>query len=111
MRKGYWLLIFLIFLILVPFVFGQVAAANFQFDPTSSTVKAGEKVSIKVNINAASDELNGADANILYDSTYLKVDSVTAGSYFPTVTNDTSTSGKIYIAGMVDDPASSASGE
>lgn len=111
MEKTFWaILIFLAFLILTPVVFGQIEAASFQFDPTSATSAVGQTLSIKVNIAAGTDQLSGADAYVLYDSTYLKAQSVTAGTYFPTVTNDITTAGKIYIAGMVDDPATSASG-
>lgn len=97
---GYWLL----------GKISPVEAAYFQFDPASTSVSVGQTVSIKLNIDAGSDEVSSTDAYVLYDPTYLKVQSVTAGSYFPTVTNDTATAGKIYIAGMVDDPTTSSSG-
>lgn len=109
-KKIYPIFVFLAFLILTPMVSGQVEAAYFQFDPASATSAASGTVNIKVNINAGSDELSSSDAYVLYDSTYLKAQSVTAGRFFPTVTNDTSTAGKVYIAGMVDDPATSSSG-
>ena len=44
-----------------------------------------------------------------YDSTLLKATVVTSGTQFPTVTNDIATSGKVYIAGMVNDPSASIS--
>ncbi len=107
-------LIITLFLIAYFFLGGQIQkteAAYFQFEPSSTTVKTGETVSIKVNIDAGSDELNGADARILYNSNFLKVQSVTAGSYFPTVTDNTTTPGKLHIAGIVDNPGSSSSGK
>lgn len=106
---------FFITLLMIGFWFlgaknSPVMAGYFGFEPTSLTVKAGETFNVKIKINAGADELSSVDAYLLYDNTYLKVVSVMADSYFPTVTYDTATSGKVYLVGMVDDPATSKSG-
>lgn len=96
------------------FLSGQilpVEAASFQFDPNTGSISSGESLRIKLNINPGSDQLSAAQAYILYDPKYLKVESVEAGSYFPTVSHDTATEGKVFVAGMVDDPSNSVSGE
>lgn len=97
---GYWLL----------GKISSVEAAYFQFDPASTSVSVGQTVTVKLNIDAGGDELNAGEAYILYDLNYLNVQSVSVGSYFPTVSNDISTPGKVWIAGMVNDPATSPSG-
>jgi len=87
-----------------------VEAANFSFDKSSYSVGVGQTVQIQVNIDTGGEQVNGADAYINYDSSFLSVEDVSAGSFFPTVTNDTETAGKVYIAGLVDDPASPKTG-
>ncbi len=88
----------------------SVWAASFGFDQTTVTVQSGGTFSLKVTVDAGTDELSSVDAYISYDSSLLTADSVADGTFFPTVTNDTTTAGKIYIAGMVDDPATSKTG-
>ena len=103
----------LLFLILIFFFlpsFLVVEAANFSFDKSSYSVGVGQTVQIQVNIDTGGEQVNGADAYINYDSSFLSVEDVSAGSFFPTVTNDTETAGKVYIAGLVDDPASPKTG-
>ncbi len=104
------ILMAIVYLLIGDKLFSPVEAAYFQFDPSSVNSGVGETVSIKININAESDELSSADAYIIYDSNYLKVQSITDGDYFPTVSKDTSVNGRIYIAGMVDYPATSSRG-
>jgi len=103
------LLFLLIGFFLLP-SFLVVLAASFSFDKENYTVSVGETIQVQVNIDVGSDEVNGADAYINYDNSFLAVESVSAGSFFPTVTNDTSTAGTIYIAGLVDDPGSPKTG-
>ena len=58
-------------------------------------------------VEPGTDALSATDVYVVYDATLLKATVVTAGTQFPIVTNDIATSGKVYIAGMVSDPASS----
>lgn len=94
---------------IVPRIY-SVWAASFGFDQTTVTVQPGGTFSLKVTVDAGSDELSSVDAYVSYDSSLLTADSVADGTFFPTVTNDTTTKGKVYIAGMVDDPATSKKG-
>jgi len=97
-----------IFFIVAPFMF-RAEAASLNFDKSTATVANGATFQISVTVDPGSDALNSTDAYVTFDSTLLKATEVSAGSMFPTVSNDISTSGKVYIAGMVDDPASSIS--
>jgi len=103
------LLFLLIGFFLLPSVL-VVSAASFSFDKNAYTVAVDATVQVQVNIDTGEEEVNGADLYINYDSAFLSVESITAGSFFPTVTNDTSIPGRIYIAGLVDDSASAKKG-
>ncbi len=94
----------------VPIVWGKVAAATLKFNQTTVSVAANGTFQISITVDPGSDQINSTDAWILYDSSVLKAESVANGTLFPTVSNDIATAGKVYIAGMVDDPASAASG-
>ena len=97
-----------IFFIVAPFV-SSAQAASLNFDKSTATAANGDTFQISVTVDPGSDGLNSTDAYVTFDSTLLKATAVSAGSLFPTVSNDTSTAGKVYIAGMVNDPASSVS--
>lgn len=101
--------IVLIVLLIVPVVFGKVAAATLKFDKTTYTVAVNGTFQVQVMVDPGSDQLNSVDAYILYDSNVLKVQSVANGTLFPNVNPDTSTAGTVYIAAYVSDPASSIS--
>lgn len=96
----------LVVFVLIPVVF-SVEAAYLKFDKSTSTAANGATFQIGVMAEPGGDALSSTDIYVTYDAALLKVTTVTAGSLFPTVTNDITTSGKIYIAGMVNDPASS----
>lgn len=111
MRKSFRKIIFYFFFIffVFPYFFGFVKAASFNFDKTTVTVNSGESFQINVNLDPGSDKIYSADIYINYDAGLLKPTAVSAGSLFPTVSNDLSTSGKIYIAAMVNDPTAAIS--
>lgn len=102
------LIALLIFLGITPLVFA-VEAASLKFNNSSATVSNGGTFQIEVIVDPGSDSVNSADIYVSYDGTLLKATGVSAGSLFPTVTNDVATSGTVYIAGMVNDPANSIS--
>ncbi len=102
------LIALLIFLGITPLVFA-VEAASLKFNNSSATVSNGGSFQIEVVVDPGSDSINSADVYVSYDGSLLKATGVSAGSLFPTVTNDVATSGTVYIAGMVNDPANSVS--
>lgn len=97
------------FLFIIP-LFRVSLAASLQFDPTTVKTQAGQTFEIKVNVEAGNDEIRSVDAYVLYDPNLLEVSSVIEGTFFNTVIYDLSQSGKVYIGGMVDDPATSRTG-
>jgi len=110
--KKYFPVFFLLvlgWLVLVPQV-GFVQAAHLEFNPNSATATKGETFNVEVIVDAGSDEIVSTDAFVLFNSDVLQVESVKDGAFFPTVTYTTESS-KVYIAGLVDDPASSKTGK
>jgi len=103
MRRIYFFFILNFFILPI---FFSVKAANFSFDKNNYSVSVGETVQVKINIDTNDQEVNGADAYINYDSSFLSVESVAAGSFFPTIVDDTQNPDKVYIAGLVDYQAS-----
>lgn len=85
-------------------------AATLQFDPTTINTQAEQTFEVKVNVDAGSDEITSVDVYIIYDKNVVEVQSVNDGTFFNTVSKDTSQPGRSYLAGMVDDPASSKTG-
>lgn len=89
----------------------QVTAASLQFDPINTNLPLNQNLEVKVIVDAGADQITSTDAYILYDANLLEVVEVRNGSFFSTVTHDYSQSGKIYIAGMVDDPTDFRTGK
>lgn len=83
---------------------GAAHAAFLKFDQASFQVDVDETFDVQVIVDPGSDEITSVDAYITYDSSIINADSVTEGEYFPTVLNDLTT-GKVYIAGLVDSPS------
>ena len=101
------ILIFL-FLVVAPLM-KDIFAASLSFDQTTVSVSNGGTFQIAVKLDPSPDSVTSTDIYVTYDATALKATSVSAGSLFPTVTNDISTGGQVYIAGLVNDPSSSVS--
>jgi hypothetical protein len=97
------------FFLIIP-LFNFSLAATLQFDPTTVNTQADQTFEVKINVDAGSDQITSIDAYVLYDSNVLELSSVNDGTFFNTVSKDISQSGKAYIAGMVDDPATSKTG-
>jgi hypothetical protein len=102
------ILALMIFFGITPLVFA-VEAASLKFNNSTATVSNGGTFQIQVIVDPGSDSINSADVYVTYDGSLLKATGVSAGTLFPTVTNDVATSGTVYIAGMVNDPANSVS--
>ncbi len=91
---------------LVAFVFlsfAAVSSANaafLLFDPATSTAAVDGTFTVKVNIDAGTEQIAGTDIRITFDSTLVSLQSVTGGDYFPMVSNIPST-GALYIAAHI----------
>lgn len=74
-------------------------AAYFKFDKSSISVSAEDTFDIAVIVDAGTDQVQSADIYVTYDSTALTAQSVTPGTYFPSVLK-TISAGQVYIAGV-----------
>ena len=101
---------FILFLVM-PFFLSiyDVDAAFLTFDRSTVTVTNGATYQAQVNLDASTDQVTSTDVWVIYDATLLEAQTITAGTYFPTVTNNIS-SGKIYIAGLILDPGTYKTG-
>ncbi len=106
---------FLITAVFLVIFFGMVGfvraveAATLKFDESTFSVASGDTFYVQVIVDAGSEQITSTDAYVLYDATVLEAQSVSNGTFFPTVTKNI-TAGKVYIAGLVDDPATSKTG-
>ncbi len=78
-----------------------IHGATLDFDPNSTTVAPEGTFTVDIDLEAGTQQVASTDIYILYDETYLEVQQVTAGSYFPLVQPNTETKGRLYIAGTV----------
>ncbi len=88
------------------------AVNNFQFDSTSKSVQTDATLDVPININTDDGvQVIGADIWLKIDETFLEVQSINQGSYFPTVTGQRVSGGKIYIAGILEDTTTALTGD
>lgn len=110
MRKYLHFLLFLTVVFLaLPVLSNSVRAASLEFDKTTHSVKNNETFTLQVIVNPGSDQITSTDIYVLYDKAILTAQKVDAGTYFPTVLDDIQP-GKVYIAGLVEDPTSFKTG-
>jgi hypothetical protein len=98
-------LFLLVCLIYTPALLGSVHAASLRFDKTSVSAASGSTFDVQIIIDPGAEQVTSTDAWIIYDKNILSVSSVKDGGYFPTVLNESGTAGKVYVAGMVNDPS------
>lgn len=84
-------------------------AATMQFEPVTGSYTTNTVFQVKVNVNTSGVDTTSADAVVKYDSTLLGVDTVSYGSFYPTVLHSVQ-SNKLYISGMVSNPGSVING-
>ena len=88
------------------------AVNNFLFDATSKNVQMGNTLEVPINIHTdTGTEVIGVDIWLTIDEAYLDVQSINQGSYFPTVTGQKTSTGKIYIAGLLEDTTTTKTGD
>jgi hypothetical protein len=100
------LILFFVFLF---FSVSKAQAAYFKFNVNQVNVAAGGEFDLQLIVDPEGEEITSVDAYIQFDQNLIEGISVTDGSYFPTVTNNISST-TIYVAGLVDDPASPKTG-
>ena len=108
----YFVTIFVVAVFFLWFAPQSFAVNNFLFDSTSKNLQMGETLEVPVNIHTDSGtEVIGADIWMTIDESYLDVQSINQGSYFPTVTGQKTSTGKIYIAGILEDTTTTKTGD
>lgn len=75
------------------------AAARFELSPLTGQIQTAG-TSIVVSVNSDGEDLKSATAVLTYDQTKVTVTSVD-GSFFPTVTTDSTTPGEIVLSGTL----------
>lgn len=102
---------FIVSFFFVFFLTGASAAqaATMQFSPTSGTYTTGTTFPVQIKVDTQSVDTTSADAVIKFDGTLLSVDSVSYGSFYPTVLHSQQTE-KLFVSGMVSNPGSVING-
>lgn len=93
-------LIIVLFLIVGTVSAQNVSAATMEFNPASGAYNADETFTVKVLVDTQSQNTTSADAVIQFDSSLLSVDSVTNGTFYPTVLHSEN-SGTLVVSGIV----------
>jgi len=104
----------LIFCLLFVFLFvffipSRVEAAFLKFDKTTTTVAVGSTFTLDVMVDAGSDQITSTDMWVVYDPTLLEVQTVSSGTFFPSVANNVA-AGKVYVAGLINETAAYKTG-
>lgn len=108
MKTVIYFSVFLLFLFFVP-ITNAVFGATLKFDPATITTTSGSTFTVKVNVDAGTTTIKGAEAFITFDSNLLQVQTITNGGLFSTFQKD-SAPGKAYMAGLADTSANVATG-
>lgn len=99
----------ILFLFLLLFGVKGVYAGTLKFDTTTVNTTVDNTFQVQVIVDATPDEITSIDAYITYDSSILQAQSVVVGTFFPSIAQNLTT-GKVYVAGYVEDLATSKSG-
>lgn len=81
---------------------GASHAAVLKFDPTSSTTAVDGTFDVDIVVDAGTDQISGTDAYIKFDPAIVEAQTVTKGSFFPSVNNTIDTD-QVYVNGVVTD--------
>lgn len=106
--KKYLVAVFVVTLVFFVWT-GKTQAATLKFDKPTVSVDPGKTFDLQIVVDAGSDQILGVDSYVVYDPQYFEPQNVTNGTFFPIVYNNTF-SGKVYIAGLVSDPATFKTG-
>lgn len=92
-----------VFIVIIPLL--RVSyAATLRFEPSTVTTTVDKTFEVKISVNSGGEEINAVDAFVVYDANMLEAQSVSDGTFFPTVLHGIKKAGRAYIAGMVDNP-------
>ena len=78
-------------------------AATLEFSPQTGTYTTGANFNIDIKVDTDGEDTRSADATINFDTTFLDVESVSYGSFYPTVLHSEQ-NGVLSIAGYAASP-------
>lgn len=112
MKKNFLIqTIFILMALLIAPKVNSAWAAFLKFTPSSVTGSIGTNFDIKVDIDTDGEEIIAFDARILYPSNLIELQSIKEGTFITIGDKDTTELGKIYVNGVVPDPATSIKGQ
>ena len=88
---------------------GQIQAGFLTFDKDTIVANIGDIFDVQIIVDPGSEQISSDDAYVIYDPSLIEAQGVTPLDYFPTVVNNIQ-SGRVYVAGLVDDPATYKTG-
>ena len=94
---------------LSPAVMGQIQAGFLTFDKDTIVANIGDIFDVQIIVDPGSEQISSDDAYVIYDPSLIEAQGVTPLDYFPTVVNNIEF-GRVYVAGLVDDPATYKTG-
>lgn len=108
-KSRIFIFVFVVCCLLSIVTVSTVEAATLQFSPASGTFTTGTAMPVQIKVDTLSVDTTSTDAVIKFDSTLLSVDSVSYGSFYPTVLHSQQTD-KLFVSGMVSNPGSVING-
>ena len=85
------------------------SAATLEFSPATGSYSTNSPFNVEIKVDTQNQDTQSTDAVIEFDTSFLSVDNVTYGSFYPTVLH-TVQDGKLYISGVVNDASSVENG-
>ncbi len=111
MKRSVYHLIFIASFVFIQHVYAVSAyAAVLKYNPLTTTTGVGNTISVEVKVDSTADQIAGTGAVVIFDSSFLEFQSVSAGTHFPIVTN-TMAGGKLEITAVVDNSSQYKTGE
>lgn len=98
---GFALVFSALWLLLAPIT----QAATLEFVPNSGSYTTNTPFNVEIKVDTDNQDTQSTDAVIEFDKTFLSVENVTYGAFYPTVLHSIQDN-KLYISGVVDDAAS-----
>jgi len=88
----------------------QTCEPSLSLSPTSGTVETGDTFSVEIIVDTCGTDVDGVDSVLEYDSTYLSVTSITAGTLFSSYPFETDEGDVIRLSGLDDTSSAPYSG-
>jgi len=87
----------------------KTLAATLEFSPATGSYTTNTPFEIEITVDTGGEDTQSTDAVVEFDPSFLSVDNVTYGSFYPTVLHSVQNN-KLYISGVVDSAGSVKNG-